>query len=212
MKKTIFLVIAVLVLSFSFSQAQDPCAACLSPKVCSVANIGDMLPGCPDAKAIICYECPPSQPYMYVEVLEMQGVCPGYEDAVWDILDEWVLENQAELCGSIPCDQGSKTVEITNFSCADIYWDGTSLTYKRSSSCDLRCTRVFDWCWCNCTPDCIGNSPRTPCTPFTNYVENDPYTTGDGECVKEPYGPNTNYIYGATPWVLYCVQIQDDCN
>ena len=194
MKKTIFLVIAVLVFSFSLSQAQDPCAACLAPKTCGIADIGSMIPGCPNAKAVICFYCAPTQPIMNVEVLEISGICPGYEDACWDAVWPWVLENQTELCGQVNCENGSNLITVTMPLCWDRMWDGETITLTHNYwSCDLRCVKVMESCWCTCTPICDFQG----CVPHLITTTISATTVGDGEC-EAPIPPKA--MNAGEPW------------
>ncbi len=207
MKKTIFLVIAVLVFSFSLSQAQDPCAACLTPGICTTLPVGDFVPGCPDAEVVVCYTCSPTGNFFTkVEILAVNNVCPGYEDAIWDATYNYIYNNHGDFCGLQPCDQGSLTLEITDPVCYDIFWNGTYLNYTRSETCDLRCTLNLTICMCNCTPDCDTDPD---CVPHPVITWNYTYLTGNGECVKEPYGDGVpGYEYSSKPWSILCSKVR----
>ncbi len=213
MKKIIlFLFITMFVLLISCFELKSQCEKCLFPNLCTQFTLS--VPNCGNIKYTICYRCFSNS--VHADIIEMEGItCTDEQglDAVWDAGFQWIRDNMSELCGTMPCQIGSKTVIITRPMCATLVHLGSQPgTYKVKfdNSCDKRCTKEFEWCWCDCinipnhcwNRDCIVLGPHIRFTYISSYV------TGNGICrVDWSIGD----IWSQEDWTIPCVLYDSHC-
>lgn len=188
--------IALLLFSFvvgNKASAQPGCEVCIAPSLCYILTFD--LPNCPGNRAVFCYQCGVTAPWIHVDITELT-TCPGYEDQAWDYVYQWVRDNIDELCISKSCDDPPPMeVYITRPICAEVKCEGTPrrLTYKaHPGTCDRRCYSKYLWC-----RDYSSNPPTT-------YFEaTECYPVGNGTCNFPPYG-GYGCIDSEPPWRLEC--------
>lgn len=149
MKKIFFLITIILLGIFNIPQikAQDPCDICIAPKMCYTLNLN--VPGCGNITYILCYQCFAAYRGVNVDIYDIDGICPGYEDAVWDSAYSWVSQNVSALCGNQPCNEGTLHVRITIPICGTFIYDGNQsgrYRIKYDPDCDRHCIQEYDWC------------------------------------------------------------------
>ncbi|QLH53166.1 MAG: hypothetical protein CH6_0869 [Candidatus Kapaibacterium sp.] len=207
MKKYIFLLVATIILGLvagNKASGQVGCEVCVSPLPGSCYELTFSIPGCCDSlTAVFCYECGVTRPSITLYVAEI-SYCPQCEDAAWDFVHQWALDNIDKLCGSWPCNTPPPfEVYYTVPVCAEVQWNGATgrVTVRaHPGSCDKRCTEKYEWC---------RDYSTTPPTTQRRLVER--YPSGNGTCEYFPYGnaPGTPPEYQYDPninWRLECVR------
>lgn len=215
MKKILFSLVVIIFTLFTFNQADAQCNGCLVPKVCTTVTLN--IPGCGDIDYVICYQCGiTALRILNAEIIEIRNIPYGCEDAVWDAGYKWILENVANLCGNFPCDQGSRKVHIERPICANMIYNPLypgkyTIQYDRTA-CDKRCIVEYDWCWCNCTPDCWVKN----CMPHFNSTKTAQYTEGADECNLIEYSYSDKnaqyYLFSTNSWIINCQKFVTICD
>ncbi len=207
MKKiiVIWLVIFAFVMSNVESKAQ--CTNCVVPWVCHQFNIS--VGSCQGILVTMCVYCDLSSNKTRIQIIEIFGICSGIsEDDVWDAANSHIWSNIETYCGNQPCvGQSISTVYITHPVCGDRSWDGTKLKISENRvSCDLRCTKVYEWCYCDCDPtNCWHDDCRYIYVGVKVFTEtDDPFLTGNGVCPK-----HEKEAIGQDAWTEYCVKIYE---
>jgi hypothetical protein len=210
MKFKIFILIIALVSIYSNYEAQAQCEVCIAPKMCTVQQI--FVFGCGNVYVTFCYQCFVTNNSMTVDIIDITGICPGMEDAVWDAAFNWIYNHKAELCGNKPCESGPPShLTITTPICGTMEFDGNisgKYRIRINPSCDKRCIREADWCYCTCTPDCdyIGCTPHVK---ITNVVD---YPGPGNNCSVVLTGPGTAYEFKpGIVWSIDCQHFATKC-
>lgn len=202
------LVVGSLMWTDATAQGCDVCTT--PPRPCYILRFG--IPGCCDSvEAVFCYECSPTHPEINIYVASVT-YCPGCEDAVWDYIWDWVLNNEELLCAGArrPCDQPPfLDYYITRPICAEVSWNtvpylGRLRVKIQPGECDLRCTLHLQVC------RDFSTVPPTVRTDTLSY-----YVTGNGIGCQELnyYDENANPQYGVEPgksWSIPCTRVM--CN
>ncbi|MCX6153396.1 MAG: hypothetical protein NT007_04470 [Candidatus Kapabacteria bacterium] len=155
MKKLSLLIVVAVVAMFSSFQAfaQDTCAKCFAPKTCKrievdVPNVGTVF-------YTLCYNCEIMYNGITAELIQIENMKAGEEDAVFDFFYHWFRDNAAILCGVQPCNVGSTHLVLKMPMCADFHYDGNNdMNYTitiNQNSCLKYCVKDWFQCWCNCT-------------------------------------------------------------
>lgn len=206
MKKILFSLVVIILSFIAYNQAEAQCQYCIAPKLCHTFTL--YVNGCGDVTYTVCYECGVAGRYVYrADFLKVTDVPVGCEDAVWDAGYEWVRNNVSQLCGSVACDQGIGKLIITRPICANQIYDASNpgkytLEYDRTA-CDSRCVTEFEWCYCNCTPDCW--EPPCPKKHMKSTVLNS-YIEGVDNCVKQIVD-----LFSPISWIVHCQKFDTLC-
>ncbi len=186
--KTIFSIIIALII-FGFvvgnkASAQPGCEVCIAPSLCYILTFD--LQGCQNVQAILCYRCGVTRPEVYVELVQISNICPGFFSQVLDYVEDWVLEHLDLLCGNVPCNEQRITLTLVRPICGKVTWNGERhIVEEGGANCNLKCYEIWEWCYCFCTPDFWDE--KCP-NPHAKYNITQYWTEGNGTC-EEPYPP-----------------------
>lgn len=204
MKKILFSLVVIIFTLFAFNQADAQCNKCIYPKLCRVVTVN--IPNCGNVNFTVCYQCMVTQKSLMVELVEWDTDCIN-NPFVLKYFYEWLSDHLDEFCGQVPCDQDRYKVTITTPICADVFWDGSRLIFTPNlTDCYSLCVKEYEWCRCNCTPDCItpncvmgqkswklneyyiGNGTCTNTHIYQNQIQNQPWTESEKCLVNECQG------------------------
>jgi len=215
MKKIYLVLLISLLLGFvagSKAKGQPGCEDCFAPWSCTTFTTTVNCNGLErDIEVTVCYYCYLTLPRVDVNILSIRGI-PGSGDC-WQLAREaaqnWILEHGMEFCGTLPCSESRRIFKITFPTCADAYYyyRGNIKVYDvyRNSNCELSCYTEFEWCWCNCTPDC---DPNPNCTPHVQWTQIIPYTSeGNGQCEYQQVPPPDKL-----PALVTCQRFKNPCS
>jgi hypothetical protein len=116
--------------------------------------------------------------------------------------EQWVLEHGLDLCGNLPCQEGTKRFKIYFPICADMITTTNSYTIRLSQECNLRCYSEYEWCWCNCVEGgCWDDKCPNPHVRY--FVVAGPFTDEGSNCEYTNWAPNT---------IIPCQRFDTPCN
>ncbi len=214
MKTKYILLVFAIILGFAASNkasGQSGCEECFAPWVCSTFSLQINCNGKErTVEYTVCYYCYITFSDVEPVITSIRGIPVGSDcwRTVKEAGERWILEHGMELCGTLPCQEGSKIFKIYFPVCADLvyHFDGT-YDFFTNPDCELKCYNEYEWCWCNCIPgECYY--PET-CTEGIGYPKvhwrqvSGPFTEGNGQCTYQFVRPGETQE---------CQKFKSDCS